>query len=599
MELRIKKSVGEAIGLEHFIPFGIKPEGWGWREVACLDIGDFPRKQLDALERLLEKHKKIRGVQVVLKDITTWRTALVDASATKPRLVRQFEPLLQNYIGKVPGHRVYKRTNDGEVWLPYYVAEIEFYPETAGRSGEYRPAYVIMRVVWDKFGGRDSESVRFEEEDCRAMTVAEALSRKGYYIETPELRATYLQEVKRFTEITKKIGAQYLASGTGVDDLDGNDKKRSHDGWYWSRTHTIQLVREGEPTRVVVDVFYEDAKTDRRDRDVSLHTWFWTKHERRLAAALAPRKEKPKGKGKHADDEDEDDEPDKDESDEALEAEAESVPEIEVPVHPYVAVFDMVKHLRLRVHVNHLVPYVYDEKLADKLVLDPKLKQLVELLIEHKANAFKDIIKGKSGGAVVLLAGPPGTGKTLTAEVYAEAEKRPLYSIQCSQLGTDPEELEDALLKAFARARRWNAVMLLDEADVYIHERGDDLMQNAIVGVFLRVLEYQAGVLFLSTNRPDDVDDAIASRCVARLDYAAPSPGDQARIWHTLAENAGIKLTRETIAAVVNASPDITGRDVKNLLKLAALVAGGQPISPAGVEYVKQFKPTGKAKPQP
>ena len=40
-------------------------------------------------------------------------------------------------------------------------------------------------------------------------------------------------------------------------------------------------------------------------------------------------------------------------------------------------------------------------------------------------------------------------------------------------------------------------------------------MANAVVGVFLRVLEYFNGLLFLTTNRIDDIDEAIVSRCIA------------------------------------------------------------------------------------
>ena len=45
---------------------------------------------------------------------------------------------------------------------------------------------------------------------------------------------------------------------------------------------------------------------------------------------------------------------------------------------------------------------------------------------------------------------------------------------------------------------------------------------NAVVGVFLRVLEYFNGLLFLTTNRVDDIDEAIVSRCIALIRYHAP-----------------------------------------------------------------------------
>ena len=49
---------------------------------------------------------------------------------------------------------------------------------------------------------------------------------------------------------------------------------------------------------------------------------------------------------------------------------------------------------------------------------------------------------------------------------------------------------------------RWEAVLLLDEADVFLEARSThDLERNKLVSIFLRVLEYYEGILFLTTNR--------------------------------------------------------------------------------------------------
>jgi SpoVK/Ycf46/Vps4 family AAA+-type ATPase len=134
--------------------------------------------------------------------------------------------------------------------------------------------------------------------------------------------------------------------------------------------------------------------------------------------------------------------------------------------------------------------------------------------------------------------------------------------------------------------------MLLDEADVYVHERGNDLQQNAIVGVFLRVLEYQSSVLFLTTNRPDDVDDAIASRCIAKLTYELPTLDEQKRIWQVLTAATGATITEQTIDQIITKNKALSGRDVKNLLKLARVMSDDGEIRADAVEFIKQFKPT-------
>lgn len=566
MNLKIKKRIAKAVGYKPLADYDVSEKAWDWADEQDLHLAHLSKKALGKLETLLAQHRDTHGVGVLLKDIATWRLATEDAGNAKARTVEHFCSLLRQYVGRLPLKHLYERVDD-DVWLPYFVDKIEYRPAEKSRDN-YHPAYTRMHLVWEEFGGQKDYTECFYEEDCRAMAVAEALARKGYVPETPELRATYIGEATRFSEIVKQVGQQYYAVGTGTDDMDGNPEGRGG-SWYWSKSHTIQLVNEGQPTRAVVDVFYEDPASNRESNRVYVESWFWHNFKAGLV-----------------DDED-------NQLDESTE---ETRPTIEIPIHPMAAVFDLNKHLRLRVHVNYLTPYVYDDKLADKLVLAPELKSLVHMLIEHKTAGFRDIIKGKAGGAVVLLAGEPGTGKTLTAEVYAEAEARALYSIQCSQLGTNPSELEDELLKAFARARRWNAVMLLDEADVYVHERGDDLQQNAIVGVFLRVLEYQNSVLFLTTNRPDDVDDAIASRCVAKLKFSTPTAEEQWKIWRILADNTGAEISNDSITAIVFTNPQLTGRDVKNLLKLAMLVRPNQPITPEAIEFVKQFKPAGESK---
>ena len=45
-------------------------------------------------------------------------------------------------------------------------------------------------------------------------------------------------------------------------------------------------------------------------------------------------------------------------------------------------------------------------------------------------------------------------------------------------------------------------VVLFDESDVFLEERSQaDLHRNALVSVFLRVLEYYDGILILTSNR--------------------------------------------------------------------------------------------------
>lgn len=189
---------------------------------------------------------------------------------------------------------------------------------------------------------------------------------------------------------------------------------------------------------------------------------------------------------------------------------------------------------------------------------------------------------------ILLCSGPPGTGKTLTAEVYAERAKLPLYVVQCSQLGITATSLEEELSEVLTRATRWGAILLIDEADVYIRERADDINQNAIVGVFLRLLEYYAGILFLTTNRETLVDDAIRSRLTAHVRYALPDSVERARIWQIMDERFEAGLGKDAYRALGDAYA-VSGRSIRSLLRLAKAAAKGEPVTVAGIAAVAPF----------
>lgn len=565
MKITIKKAQAEAIGLKALERF-TQNDRWAFRDQVSISLAGMDQAKLDQLEAMITKAlgSKVQGLKVLLQDIGTWRAALkMNPGQLKARTLQHFESLVTRALAAVPRHWVFRQDRNGRL-VPRVVTGVEYHPAQE-RGNDYTPARVDIDLAWTGIDGTQENTVIVHDSDVRGKTVAQALADLGLMAATPELLNAYEADMARWSQLQPKIGLQCLADGLAWDDVDGNDDGDTGRSYRWNRD-TYTMVRDGNPSRVVVDVFHEN---DNRDREKRIYLGFWDRDSDRLKGSLS-----------EDEDEDRDDEDLTQAGDQAT----------TVPIEPYLVIFDLKRHLRLRVHCRQLTEYEYDDEAGGKLVLDADRKALVRLLIAMKGGGFRDIVDGKGNGAVILLAGPPGTGKTLTAEVYAEAEKRALYSVQCSQLGTDPDDLEKQLLKVFARGKRWGAVMLLDEADVYVHERGNDLQQNAIVGVFLRVLEYQDAVLFMTTNRPDDVDDAIASRCIARLGYSTPTASEQAMIWRVLADSAGVPLQDETIGTLVADNPDLSGRDVKNLLKLARLMPGE--LTADTVRFVRQFQPT-------
>ena len=89
----------------------------------------------------------------------------------------------------------------------------------------------------------------------------------------------------------------------------------------------------------------------------------------------------------------------------------------------------------------------------------------------------------------------------------------PLYTVSSGALGHEVEDIYENLTLILELATHWKAVLLLDEADVFLARRTmADLERNAIVSIFVRELEYYQGFLLLTTNQADILDDAFQSK---------------------------------------------------------------------------------------
>ncbi|MCF1981814.1 AAA family ATPase [Escherichia coli] len=237
----------------------------------------------------------------------------------------------------------------------------------------------------------------------------------------------------------------------------------------------------------------------------------------------------------------------------------------EIPVQRY---FDLSLQDFIWIHANNVEPYKYDKELPKKMVLPEDHRDLLDILTTDISAFTSDIVEGKSAGNIIMCVGSPGLGKTLTAEVYAEVIERPLYSIHAGALGTNADDIEKNLRTILTRAKRWNCVLLLDEADVFVMQRGASLTQNAIVAEFLRTLEYFDGLMFMTSNRGSDIDEDIIPRCAAIIHYDVPEKSDAQKIWKIMGENFGVNIPDELVRSLVNTYPELPPRDIKMLLRL-------------------------------
>lgn len=167
-------------------------------------------------------------------------------------------------------------------------------------------------------------------------------------------------------------------------------------------------------------------------------------------------------------------------------------------------------------HIKSINDTNQDEAWGNGLVLDVEKKTIIRALVENHAKMAgertPDLLEGKGNGLVILVHGAPGVGKSLTAECVARATSQPLFTVGVADIGTSSGTVEDKLNRLFSLAADWDAVLLIDEADVFIEHRGSSdatLERNALVSVLLRVFEYYEGILILMTTRVLSLDVAV------------------------------------------------------------------------------------------
>jgi AAA+ superfamily predicted ATPase len=186
------------------------------------------------------------------------------------------------------------------------------------------------------------------------------------------------------------------------------------------------------------------------------------------------------------------------------------------------------------------------------------------------------------------LFGPPGVGKTMSAEATSEHVRKPLYVVGAGDLGTKPHELDQKLDEIFDIAHVWGAVVLIDEADVFLEARSvHDLERNALVAVFLRQLEYFAGILFLTTNRIKTFDEAFQSRIHISLRYTDLEGSSRRLIWRAFLTKVGVVdgVSQEQWDTL--AETKVNGRQIKNAVRTAQALAASTD-SPLGFTHIAQ-----------
>jgi len=153
-------------------------------------------------------------------------------------------------------------------------------------------------------------------------------------------------------------------------------------------------------------------------------------------------------------------------------------------------------------------------------------------------------------------------------------------------------------MSAMKRCARWNAVLLLDECDIFLEKRElNSLKRNELVSsksriqvlvirrlskhliVFLRLVEYYEGIMLLTTNRIKCIDPAFESRVDVAISYNNLSASARRQIWFNFIakmEQDGAKIDKGGFgdAALEKLAEHVlNGRQIKSLVKTGYLLA--------------------------
>ncbi|CAG8525012.1 5706_t:CDS:2 [Funneliformis caledonium] len=217
-----------------------------------------------------------------------------------------------------------------------------------------------------------------------------------------------------------------------------------------------------------------------------------------------------------------------------------------------------------------------DDDVFNQLVMDPIKKELIVSLVTSKYKGV-DLISGK-------------VGKTLTAEAISEFLQRPLYAVSVGELGTNIVYLEAKLSEILEMASVWNAVILIDEADIFLERRSeDDIKRNALVRIFLRLLEYHQGILYLTTSRVNCFDTAFISRISVALKYNELDADAREQLCSTFWDRIEGKGKTQVNIDYLKGRP-LNGREIKTAVRLAkALSTKDNPDALITTQHWKQL----------
>jgi hypothetical protein len=182
-----------------------------------------------------------------------------------------------------------------------------------------------------------------------------------------------------------------------------------------------------------------------------------------------------------------------------------------------------------------------------------------------------------TAGVRALLTGPSGTGKTLAARTLAGVLGVDLYRIDLSTVVNKYlGETEKNLDRLFSRAEESDAALLLDEGDALMTRRTDvqtsnDRYANLETNFLLQRLESFDGIVLITTNAADRIDDAFRRRMDVVVDFGLPDELERWSIWRL--HLPGVHDVGDELVEELAVRCALSGGQMRNAVLHASLLA--------------------------
>jgi len=206
---------------------------------------------------------------------------------------------------------------------------------------------------------------------------------------------------------------------------------------------------------------------------------------------------------------------------------------------------------------------------------------------ELAANVLSRAVAEREPGISILLYGQPGTGKTTFAAALAARAGVKLRPVgETDEIGNEPnrgERLFDLRL-AHRLVAPGSAVLLFDEAEDLFGGWVLDGMPVRGSRVFThRLLEQTAVPVIWTANDIRQISPAALRRMTLCIELRLPTLANRARLWRSMAGEAGVALTESeaaTLARLIPTAPAVAS----SALRAARLAGGGAGAARLAVE---------------